>query len=125
MAIPARKLKSFVDKDNPKKHHDDDDERDDKSEDKDKTDDAKLSKFVKEEGDRVNGGKQDPQLKKLMRGFDPEDNPPAWVRDESKWERAKEAVDPEGDGADKYDEPYAVVAHVYKRMGGRIGGSKK
>lgn len=43
------------------------------------------------------------------------DNPPAWVADEDTWERAKDAVKKSWD---EYDEPYAVVAHVYENMGG-------
>ena len=52
-------------------------------------------------------------------GYDPEvdGNPPAWVEDEDIWERAKTAVDPEGDGAE-YEDVWAVVATVYKKMGG-------
>ena len=46
-----------------------------------------------------------------------EGNPPAWVGDEATWERAKEAVRPKwGD----YAEPWAVVAHVYRQMGGTV-----
>jgi hypothetical protein len=126
MPVPARKLRAFVEKESPKKKRrdeDDDEERDDES-GEDEVDEAKIAKFVKEEGDRVGNGKQDKQLRKLMRNFDPEDNPPAWVTSEAKWERAKEAVDPEGEGAEKYDEPWAVTAHVYKRMGGGIKGKK-
>jgi len=100
------------------------DETDDEDEEEDE-DDAAVAKFVHEEGKRVNDGKHDGQLKKLMAGFDPEENPPAWVGDEAKWDRAKEAVDPEGDGEEKYDDPWAVVAHVYKRMGGKIKGGGK
>ena len=44
------------------------------------------------------------------------DNPPAWVRDENVWERAKERVRPHWH---EYREPWAVVAHVYEQMGGR------
>jgi len=44
------------------------------------------------------------------------DNPANWVKDEDVWERAKAAVKPHWD---KYDEPYAVVTHVYENMGGR------
>jgi len=44
---------------------------------------------------------------------------PAWVKDHGLWNKAKTAVAPH---ADSYDEPYAVVAHVYKSMGGGIKG---
>ncbi len=127
MPVPARKLKALVDKDSPKRRRreeEEGEEREEESEEEDDTDDAEVSKFVKEEGQRVSDGKQDKQLRKLMRGFDPEDNPPAWVTSEAKWDRAKEAVDPEGDGAEEYDEPWAVVAHVYKRMGGGIKAAR-
>jgi hypothetical protein len=127
MPVPAKKMKALVDKESRKKPHDEDEEDEHHAhphDDEDDTDEADVAKYVKEEGDRVNDGKHDPQLKKLMRGFNPDKNPPSWVRNESKWDRAKEAVDPEGEGAEKYDEPYAVVAHVYKRMGGKIGKQK-
>lgn len=42
-------------------------------------------------------------------------NPPAWVHDEATWERAKKAVQKYWGN---YDEPWAVVAHVYGQMGG-------
>lgn len=42
-------------------------------------------------------------------------NPPAWVTDESAWERAKDAVKKKWTD---YDEPWAVVAHVYQNMTG-------
>jgi hypothetical protein len=44
-------------------------------------------------------------------------NPDAWVADESKWEKAKAAVD---ENWDTYEEPWAIVAHVYRQMGGGI-----
>lgn len=57
----------------------------------------------------------------LIADYDPErdGNPPAWVADEATWERAKEAVDPEGEGAD-YDEPWAVTSYVYRKLGGAL-----
>lgn len=47
------------------------------------------------------------------------ENPPAWAASPSIWDKAERAVDPEGKGS-KYSEPYAIVVHVYKRMGGKI-----
>ena len=43
------------------------------------------------------------------------DNPPAWVRDEHLWERAKHVVRPHWH---EYREPWAAVVHVYEQMGG-------
>lgn len=44
------------------------------------------------------------------------DNPPSWVHDEPTWERAKAEVRPYWHN---YSDPWAVVAHVYRNMGGR------
>jgi hypothetical protein len=73
-------------------------------------------------GERVQNGKGDKRLMRLADGVDEENNPPAWVEDEDVWEKAKDAVEPHWD---EYDEPYAVVAHVYDKMGGGIKGGKK
>jgi hypothetical protein len=43
-------------------------------------------------------------------------NPPRWVRDTDVWYRAVDKVKPYWK---KYQEPYAVVASTYQRMGGR------
>jgi len=82
----------------------------------DLTDDEKMADEVAK---AMKDGKRNKRLDKLMADFDPDDNPPVWVADEDTWERAKEAVDPEGRGGD-YDEPWAVVAYVYERMGGKV-----
>lgn len=42
--------------------------------------------------------------------------------DEKTWKRAKKAVKPYWK---KYDEPYAVIMHVYKNMGGKFKKKKK
>lgn len=67
----------------------------------------------------MENGEANPETMALMEGYDPDldGNPPAWVADEAMWDRAKRAVDPTGAGAD-YMEPWAVVAHVYEKMGG-------
>jgi len=44
---------------------------------------------------------------------------PSWVKDDKTWAKAKKAV--QKNWSD-YDEPYAVVAHVYQQMGGKIKG---
>lgn len=45
-------------------------------------------------------------------------NPPTWAMDTDIWESAKIAVQPY---KARYDNPDAVITHVYKQMGGRIG----
>ncbi len=47
------------------------------------------------------------------------ESPPAWVASPAIWEKAEQAVDPEDKGS-KYTEPYAVLVHVYNRMGGTV-----
>jgi hypothetical protein len=69
-----------------------------------------------EELTQLDGGAQQ-QLKEWGTATEVEGNPPAWVGDEATWERAKEAVEKHWEN---YDEPYAVVAHVYFNMGGTM-----
>jgi hypothetical protein len=118
--VDSKKLHAFVAKNSKKKPAEAEE-----APEKPEHDDAKIAKFVREEGDKINAGKGDRKLIEFIRkNYDPDNNPGSWVLDEDKWERAKEAVDPEGEGGDKYDEPYAVVAATYKRMGGRIKAAK-
>jgi len=44
-------------------------------------------------------------------------NPASWVADEATWERAKAAADKGGYDGETY---WAVVAHIYKNMGGEV-----
>jgi len=76
---------------------------------------------VQKIGARVQSGNGDKRLMKLSKGIDEHNNPPQWVEDEDIWEKAKDAVEPHWD---EYDEPYAVVTHVYQQMGGSIGGGQ-
>lgn len=73
---------------------------------------------VEELGARIARGEGDPRLLKICSGLTDENNPATWIADEDIWEKAKDAVKPYWD---RYDEPYAVVTHTYKAMGGRIG----
>lgn len=61
----------------------------------------------------------DPELMEKLAGYDPErdGNPPAWAADEGKWEKAKKAVEPNWES---YEQPWAVVATIYKNMGGEL-----
>lgn len=62
----------------------------------------------------------DPELMDMLADFDPAGGaPPAGVVDAAKWAKAQMAVDPDGAGS-QYADPWAVVAHVYKRMGGKV-----
>jgi uncharacterized protein len=44
---------------------------------------------------------------------------PSWAADPAIWSKAEAAVDPDGKGSD-FDDPWAVVAYVYERMGGSV-----
>ena len=79
-------------------------------------------------GEMVENGEGEPELMDLAEALQDEIDaqgeeaelpvpPPAWAKSPAIWETAEKAVDPEGVGG-SYTEPYAVVAHVYKRMGG-------
>lgn len=61
----------------------------------------------------------DPQLAAKLQDYDPErdGNPPQWATDPDKWAKAEEAVQPH---AHEYENPVAVIAHVYKKMGGGV-----
>jgi len=78
--------------------------------------------------DMIDAGDGDPELmdyaEELAEAVEEEGeamaNPPAWAKNKSIWRKAKAAVDPSGAGS-KYSEPWGVVAHVYKKMGGTVG----
>ena len=128
--IPPRKMKALLKRDARPQTKKDAPPVEDDDEDTDEADDPaedSLADIVAECGDRVEAGDQDPVLHHLMADFDPAHNPPAWVENEAIWERAKKAVDPEGKGAEKWNDVWGVVAAVYSRMGGSVkrGGSTK
>lgn len=145
MAAKGKKLKAFVDRENKSKamskgkhsdehepekgehdeheEHDEEDEHDDKhkggegggehGDDEEEHDDFSEDD-LDEIADAIKRGKGDKKLVALSKDID-EDGDPDWVEDEALWEKAKEVVEPHWE---KYDQPYAVVAHVYKLMGG-------
>lgn len=50
---------------------------------------------------------------------------PSWMRDESKWSKAKAAARKQYPDLSEDDDKYwAIVTHIYKRMGGRIAAAK-
>lgn len=73
-----------------------------------------MAKLIAEE---IEEGEFDDDIMLLMEDFNP-DMIPSWAEDKKIWKKAKKIVDPEGDGAE-YSDPYAVVAHLYKKMGGK------
>lgn len=80
----------------------------------------KDRKIANKIGDKVQSGDVDDTIMDLMYDFDPKYSVPPWVTSEKTWKRAKDAVDPEGEGATKYDNAYVVTAHVYQTFGGGI-----
>lgn len=135
MPIPGKHLEAFANKGKPKK--DDGDEKKGgkkpppKFGGKDKAHHDKPGEPEHEHGEdgedidvdaigeRVQDGKGDKRLMRLAKNVDEDHNPPHWALDEDIWDKAKDAVE---DKWDEYDQPYAVVAHVYEKMGGTIGG---
>lgn len=83
---------------------------------------ASIDEMVTEAADRVDEGDTDQEVMDRVDGYSADvedDDPPEWVKDEGKWNKAKEAV--KKSGWEDHDEPWAVVAHVYKAMGGKLG----
>lgn len=75
----------------------------------------------------IEAGEGDPVLMQLSAELAEEieefgeeaERPPIWATSPDVWEKAETAVDPEGKGK-VYMEPYAVVAHVYMKLGGTV-----
>ena len=80
-----------------------------------------LEFMIKESAEEVDDGGDD-EIMELLNDYEEGDNP-LWAKDHKTWNKAVKLIDPEGDGAEKFDNPYAVVAHLYKKMGGSIESS--
>lgn len=80
-----------------------------------------LEFMIKESAEEVEDGGDD-EIMELLNDYEEGDNP-SWAKDHKTWKKAVKLIDPEGEGADKFDNPYAVVAHLYKKMGGSIESS--
>ena len=82
---------------------------------------------IEEIAELVENGEGEPELYELAEELAEEiedlgeeaENPPAWAANPDLWNEAEKAVEPAGKGS-KYSEPYAVVAHVYKKLGGAV-----
>lgn len=72
-------------------------------------------------GAAVEAGEVDEDLVALMADFDAgeeEEIAPPWVGDADLWVRAVAAVDPMNEGNERWRDPWLVVAHVYREIGG-------
>jgi len=71
---------------------------------------------------QLKDGEGDEEIMALVDGYDPEadGNPPSWVdpAEESIWEKATAAAGPEGES--EAEDYWAVVTHVFKKMGGTV-----
>lgn len=130
MPIPPAQLAAFAGKKKPQpQDHDDEEEgapvaasedadeeegEDEEVEEGDEEDDIDVDAIGKQVED---GNWPDKGLIERARQVDDDSSPPGWALDEDIWEEAKDAVE---DNWDTYDEPYAVVAAVYQKMGGEI-----
>jgi hypothetical protein len=119
-AFPGKAKQKFEDdeeKKNPKVEEPEEKEEGEQEEEKD------YSAIVEEEAKKIDDGNPDEELVEKMQGFDfALDDFPEWItepEDQDKWNDAKDAVDPEGEGM-KHDDPYLLIAHVYKRIGGKV-----
>lgn len=79
---------------------------------------AAMKSMARLLAEEIEEGEFDDDVMLLMEDFNP-DSMPKWVLDKKTWKKAKKIVDPEGEGAE-YKDPYAVVAHLYKKMGGQF-----
>jgi len=79
---------------------------------------------VEEIRQAIADGDGDEEIMDLVDDYDPEEagNPPSWIDpdDEPLWEKAKEAVGSEDES--EADDYWAVVTHVFKKMGGTVKG---
>jgi len=69
---------------------------------------------------------QDSEVEDALVGHDPgatADAPPAFASDKDKWAEAAEAVGLGTPKADAFDEPVAVAAYLYKKLGGAMTGA--
>lgn len=69
---------------------------------------------------------QDPDIEDALAGYDPNADmtqAPPWATDQNLWHEAVEGVGVGTPTADRYDEPMAVVAYLYKKFGGPIAGA--
>jgi hypothetical protein len=119
-AFPGKAKQKFEDdeeKKNPKVEEPEEKEEGEQEEEKD------YSAIVEEEAKKIDDGNPDEELVEKMQGFDfALDDFPEWItepEDQDKWNDAKDAVDPEGEGM-KHNDPYLLIAHVYKRIGGKV-----
>lgn len=136
MPIPPKKLKAFVDEDKKKKKNvAPEDEEMDEGEGTEEEGEAEGAEGPDADGDRhlseeetqallekaekeVENG-PDGALSDAMMGYDGSGEPPLGF-DSDVWEAATEIVGPEDYQGES--DPWLVVAHVYKALGGKMPG---
>jgi hypothetical protein len=137
MPIPMKKMNAFIQENKKKpafpgkakqKFEDDEEKKNPKVEEPEEKEEGEeeekdYSVIVEEEAKKIDDGNPDEELVEKMQGFDfALDDFPEWItepEDQDKWNDAKDAVDPEGEGM-KHNDPYLLIAHVYKRIGGKV-----
>jgi hypothetical protein len=79
----------------------------------------RLAEMVLDASDRVGDGDGDADLMDAVDGYDPGEGggPPSWVADQGRWGQALAAA---RDCWADLDHPWAVVAHVYRELGGGL-----
>src|SRR5581483_6077385 len=80
-----------------------------------------LAQLVEEAAQEAEAG-QDHEIEDKLVDYMHGDQsaPPAWATDHDLWQKAADAVGLGGADDQKYDEPYAVVAYLYKKLGGQM-----
>ena len=91
---------------------------DDASSDNEEADIGDDISTAHEVGQQVLNGDVSDDIVTLMEGYE-EGETPDWVLDEDIWQRAVTAVDPDGDGGERYEDAWLVVAMTYIRLGGK------
>lgn len=91
-------------------------ENDDAVEGNDESD----AELVTRVGGLAQDGTADPAITALMQNFDSTEGCPEWAPNQDTWNHAVELVDPDGDGDQTWDDPWLVVALVYKELGGEV-----
>lgn len=81
-----------------------------------------MVELVEEAAEAAEAG-SDMELEDAIAGYSTQvaEGSPPWAADADKWQEAAEAVGlGEPDADDRFEEPYAVAAYLYKKLGGSV-----